>query len=137
MQIKIQTTNLTRRRISPDYIVRIAKKSVKALGKNYSKVDISVVLTDKKNIRKLNRIYRKKDRTTDILSFNYSLGYNKKKEIEGELFLCPAFIEESARENKVSFEKELAFVLSHGILHLSGMRHGKRMYDLQDKVCSN
>jgi len=134
MQINIQTTNLTKRKISHVYIGRIARKAVQFSEKRFSKVDISIVLTNKKNIRELNRAYRKKDRPTDVLSFNYSLGYNRKKEIEGELFLCPAFIAESARENTVSFEKELGFVLSHGIFHLLGMRHGKRMYELQDKV---
>ena len=31
-------------------------------------------------------------------------------------------------------QKELAFVLSHGVLHLLGMKHGRRTYEIQDEI---
>jgi rRNA maturation RNase YbeY len=56
--------------------------------------------------------------------------------LEGELALCLEIIASQAKKNKVIFQKELAFVLSHGVLHLLGMRHGKKMYEIQDIASS-
>ena len=86
-------------------------------------------------MKKINRKYRRKNKPTDVLSFIYTSGYNKGgKILEGELALCPEIILSQAKENEVTFQKELAFVLSHGVLHLLGMRHGEKMYGIQDEV---
>ena len=62
-----------------------------------------------------------------MLSFNLDSGYNKnRKVLEGELVLCPNVIAKNARENKVNFSRELAFVLAHGVLHILGWRAWER-----------
>lgn len=121
------------RKISQSFIRKVAKKTLFLSGKKINQLSLSIVLVGEKKIRALNRIYRKKNKPTDILSFNYSSGYNKKG-VEGELFLCPEVIKKSAKEKNVSFQKELAFVLSHGVLHLLGMKHGRRTYEIQDEI---
>ena len=87
------------------------------LGKSY---DLSVAFVTKKEIQKLNRIYRKIDKPTDVLSF--SLG-----KTEGEILIC----EEVARKNAAAFLRAypgyLRFLFIHAMLHLKGMRHGSRM----------
>lgn len=133
MRTIVEINNLTKKRIDPNFVKKIIRKTVKLSGTNLDLFEISVVFVEKKEIRKLNRTWRKKDRATDVLSFLYSSGYNKGV-VEGEIFLCLEVIEKSAGEHQVSFKKELAFVLSHGILHLLGWRHGKKMYGIQDKV---
>jgi len=133
------------RGIEKPFIEKIAKRTLAASGKKIAAFFVSIVFVDKAEIRKINRKYRKINKSTDILSFDYSLEYNKRKAIAGglpaevsaktgELLLCPEVIEESAKKNKVSFQEELAFVLAHGVLHLLGFRHGKKMFDLQDKI---
>jgi len=146
--LKIDFHNQTGIKINKSFINKVAKKTLLLSGKRVKRVSLSIVFVGKKKIQALNRLYRKKNEVTDILSFNYSSGYNKERIeglpasrqrrealLAGELFLCSEMIKKSARENNVSFRKELAFVLSHGILHLLGFRHGKKMYELQDKVC--
>ena len=130
----IEIVGKTKKRIAGSFIEKIIKKTLAVSGKKVAGFSVSVVFADKGKILEINQKYRKINKATDILSFNYSSGYNKKK-IEGELFLCPEVIEQSAKDQEVSFQKELAFVLSHGILHLLGFRHGKKMYKLQDNVC--
>jgi len=131
--------------IEKPFIEKIVKRTLAASGKKIAAFFVSIVFIDKAEIRKINRKYRKINKSTDILSFDYSLEYNKRKAIAGglpaevsaktgELLLCPEVIEESAKKNKVSFQEELAFVLAHGVLHLLGFRHGKKMFDLQDKI---
>jgi len=130
----IEIVGKTKKRIAGSFIEKIIKKTLAVSGKKVAGFSVSVVFADKGKILEINQKYRKINKATDILSFNYSSGYNKKK-IEGELFLCPEVIEKSDKDQEVSFQKELAFVLSHGILHLLGFRHGKKMYKLQDNVC--
>ena len=97
--------------------------------------DISIVFVGEAESRKINRKYRKKNKSTDVLSFNLDSGYNKNgKSLEGELVLCPDVIAKNVRGNKVDFSRELAFVLAHGVLHILGWRHGKKMFELQDGI---
>jgi len=63
-----------------------------------------------KEIRKLNRKYRSKDKETDVLSF----------EDLNEIVLCPKVLKKRAERGKSTFSKELSLSLIHGILHLLG-----------------
>ncbi len=104
-------------------------------------VGIGVAFVSEDEIRALNRIYRKKDRPTDVLSFS---GFPKRADIVatdgrieiGDLVLDPSYIRLAAEEDGVSFETEMAFIFSHGILHLLGYRHGRKMFSIQEVVAS-
>ena len=134
--MKIEIVRKTKKRIERAFVEKIVKKTRAASGKRAGNFSVSVVFAGKEEIRRLNRKYRKKNKATDVLSFDYSLGYNIRgsKNITGEVILCPEIIEKSAKEHEISFREELAFVLSHGILHLLGFRHGKKMYGIQEKI---
>ncbi|MFA5871522.1 MAG: rRNA maturation RNase YbeY [Parcubacteria group bacterium] len=139
MKLSVEINNLTRKKISQTRLTEITKDVIKYAKFKAGSLSLSVVFVGKSRIKNLNQTYRKKNKETDILSFNYSLGYNAKKRdgqaaLEGELIICPDVIAQSAKKHKVDFEKELAFVFSHGILHLFGFRHSKRMYSIQDKI---
>jgi len=130
---EIEIINEAAGRPNKDFVREVVRKTVRLSGIKVKKASLSVIFASRTKIRSLNRKYRGRNKSTDVLSFNYSSGYNKEK-VEGELFLCPKMIEKSAKKHEVSFRKELAFVLSHGVLHLLGMRHGKKMYGIQDEV---
>ncbi len=134
----IELFNKTKRKVEAGLIRKVVKRTVALSGKKADNLAISVVLTDKAEIRALNRRYRGKNKPTDILSFNYAARYNRKKgALEGELVLCADIIAQYARKSGLAFEHELAFVLGHGVLHLLGMSHSKKMYALQDEVASD
>jgi probable rRNA maturation factor len=136
MKISIEIANQTKNKIKEDYIKNIIRKTISKSEIKILDFSVSVVLLEKGEMREINRKYRRKNEATDVLSFIYTSRYNKGgKTLEGELALCPEKITIQAKGNKVAFQKELAFVLSHGVLHLLGFRHGKKMFDLQDKVC--
>ncbi|MDO8590392.1 MAG: rRNA maturation RNase YbeY [bacterium] len=97
------------------------KESV--LGKTY---DLSLVFASREMLWKLNRTYRSKDETTDILSFPLD-------KTRGEIFIN---LEETRKESKKfgrDFENFLAFLFIHGLVHLKGFRHGSRMEALEKK----
>lgn len=135
MKTSIEITNRTKKKVEKKIVDRVIRETLKLSKSKISDFSASVVLVGKKEIENINRIYRKKRKPTDVLSFIYSSLYNKRgKALEGELVLCPEIIADNAKKNKVTFQKELAFVLSHGTLHILGFRHGKKMFGLQDEV---
>jgi len=110
----IQITNLTKRKIDEKFLIGLAKKVLKE--ENREKDNLSIVFVNKKRIWELNKKYRKKDKPTDVLSFGDELN---------EIVICPAIVKTpSCRQ---AGKKELERVLIHGILHLFGYEHSKKM----------
>jgi rRNA maturation RNase YbeY len=64
---------------------------------------------------------------TDIITFDNS---EKKKEIEGDIFVSIDRIKENAKNENEVFEKELKRVMAHGLLHLMGYKDKKE----EDKI---
>jgi probable rRNA maturation factor len=52
----------------------------------------------------------------------------------GQLFLCYDYIVKAAEEDGVSLEREMAYILSHGVLHLLGYDHTEEMFAIQDCI---
>ncbi|MFW0862142.1 MAG: rRNA maturation RNase YbeY [Candidatus Komeilibacteria bacterium] len=92
-----------------------AKIAVKKL--KLSKIDISVIFVTEAKIKQLNKLYRKKDKITDVLSFFYGN--------EGEIFICLKQARRQAKENNVSIESELVKLTIHGLAHIAGHDHEK------------
>jgi len=94
------------------------------------KTEISVLFTDDKFIRSLNNKYRGIDKPTDVLSFSLSEGSVKTPESESDTLLGDIIISVETAQRQAdklnhSREKELAVLLIHGLLHLTGYDHEK------------
>ncbi len=87
------------------------------LAKEKSKLILSVALVNSYRIKELNRKYRRKNRPTDVLSFQYGK--------EGEIVICLSEVRKNAKNFNSTFKKELKKVLIHGVLHLLGENHEK------------
>lgn len=107
-----------------------AQKLLDLLG--YSDFDLGIWLTTNNTIRKYNRLYRKKDKPTDILSFpNYpNLRPGKrinKKTLEekdlGDIIISLEYSVREAKQLRVSLQKQLQQLLVHGVCHLLGYTH--------------
>jgi len=81
----------------------------------------TVILCSDYMIRKLNRLYRKKDKATDVLSFRFG-----DDDLLGEVYISLQRAAVQARRYGVSYEDELKRLLVHGLLHLIGYDHIKR-----------
>ncbi len=133
------------RPVPPAWIRRLSALVLKSVkGASFGKkAELSVVLTGDGEVRKLNRLYRKKDKTTDVLSFPLLEG-KKLKAGKGSIPLgdvvlsLPQTKRQAARQGR-DFRAELALLLTHGILHLLGYDHAtkaqeKKMFGLQTKI---
>lgn len=103
-------------------------------------VGLSVIAVSSEKIRELNNEYRDRDQATDILSFGEYAGQEDLAEdtaqevFLGEIFFCPAFIAEAAAEDAVTLRREMAYIFSHGVLHLVGYDHEEEMFAIQERV---
>jgi probable rRNA maturation factor len=150
MKINLEINNVTQSPIEEGFFEAVIEKTFAQLKYDFledAEIGISIALVAKEEIRKLNKEYRKNDSVTDILSFPeyMSLKEIKKaagKEKSGELFLgelilCYDDIKEYGEKEGLKLEKEIANVITHGILHLVGFEHGEEMFGIQKIVTSN
>ena len=68
-------------------------------------------------INKINKEFLKHDRSTDIITFDYSGNHF---EIDGEIFISTGDAKINAKKYNVSLSKEFTRLIIHGILHLKG-----------------
>lgn len=73
--------------------------------------------------QKINNEYRNKDYPTDVISFSFWENSPIKTQLLGEIFLNYEKLTKQAIEYNHSIERELGFLISHGIFHLLGYDH--------------
>ena len=103
----------------------LARMKREILGARY---ELSVVVLGERAMRALNRTYRTRDTSTDILSFALSPA-------EGELYLSMRDVTKKAPRFGMSARHYLAYLFIHGCLHLKGHDHGRTMERLEDSWC--
>jgi len=113
----IEINNLTTVKIDKEFFKEITEKVLE--GEKKKEANLSIALVGQGRIRELNKRYRGKNRITDVLAFpNKEIGL-------GETVICLREVKKNAKRFSSTFEKELARVLIHGILHLLGYDHEK------------
>ncbi|MBI2096432.1 MAG: rRNA maturation RNase YbeY [Candidatus Taylorbacteria bacterium] len=112
--MRTAVANLTKKRL-PRLPLQAAKDAV--LGKDYS---LSVAFVDSRRSRLINKSYRGKEGTADVLAFPLA-------ESEGEIILCPRAAEVRASLFGLPLKKYLHYLFIHALLHLKGYTHGSKM----------
>ncbi len=113
----IEVVNRQRRlQVDTEAWSSFATKALDAIGKNESSATIAFV--SDRRIRELNRQFRGMDKATDVLSFPADEETNL-----GDVAVSVETAATQAKENGLSFENEIAQLILHGLLHLSGYDH--------------
>ena len=116
----LEITNTTKRNAPSIPFVAIKEK---ILGTKY---DLSLVFTGNALIHKLNKIYRHKNKATNILSFPIEKN-------AGEIFINLTQANQEFKKYFVSKDEHLTHLLIHGLLHLKGWRHSSKMESEEKK----
>ena len=108
-------------------------------GKN---IIFTILLTNSLNIKKLNKKFRSRNKSTDVLSFPYFSSNNiklpyKKSIYIGDIATCYEIINIRSKKNNFQLEFDKAWV--HGFLHLLGFGHIKnkdysKMKEIEKKI---
>ena len=104
-------------------------KKISKIVKFFNKKDITftILLTSSLNMKKLNKKFRKINKTTDVLSFPSLSSKNLKLIKDKKIYIgdVAASYEIINRRSKKNFLKEFDKVWVHGLLHLIGYDHIK------------
>lgn len=106
---------------------------------------VSISLVGESRMRSLNKTYRSKDSSADVLSFpmakGRSAGYSGEYGIidVGDIFICLQSAKKKAESQNIPLKEHLAFLTVHGFLHLLGFDHKnpaetKKMFAVQSKI---
>jgi len=136
---------LCKRRMTPSIdrrkLLRRAERLLKIL--ELPDRELSILLCGDEEIRELNRVYRNKDRATDVLSFAQQEGPagHLHPEILGDVVISLPTALRQAERRGVALMEEVLFLLVHGVLHLLGHEHvgvsssvGRAMRKEQDRL---
>ena len=105
-------------------------KICKAFPKKYQflnkKVSFTLLLSNNRNIKKLNKNFRNKNRSTDILSFPSTKKLKiSKQSYFGDIIISYNFIDKPKSQPLRNFREKLIKTFIHGFLHLLGFDHKK------------
>tara|TARA_B100000424_G_scaffold261130_1_gene245716 strand:+ start:430 stop:900 length:471 start_codon:yes stop_codon:yes gene_type:complete len=86
---------------------------------------LSVRLTDDREIKDLNKMYRKKNEPTNVLSFSSNEGKKDKSvfQVLGDLVISRDTAIRELKNTKKTFEQHISHLTVHGFLHLLGYIH--------------
>ena len=108
---------------------RIAKLS-EIKDFTYKNSEFTILLTNNKKMRQLNKKFRNNNKTTDVLSFPLT-NIKKKKKYLGDIALSYEIINKRSKKTNFNFELDRMWV--HGYLHLIGYDH-KRQIDFKKMI---
>lgn len=83
--------------------------------------EINVVLTSSREVRGLNRCFRGKDESTDVLSFPPIP--TKQNDLAGDIVISTEIAQQNARRLGHDVAEEVKILVLHGVLHLAGYNH--------------
>lgn len=104
---------------------------------------VGIKFVSEKTIQGLNKQYRRKNRSTDVLSFASAvvpfIDSVKKEQELGDVVICSAYAQREAKRRHIPFREEYIRLVTHGVLHLSGYDHATeddemKMFALQESV---
>lgn len=122
---------------------REIKRMVRAVAKRIGigNALISIAFVSSGEIKRLNRIYRNRNKPTDVLSFGFSpaSGDEKRFKNTGELIISRFEAKINAKKKGIAVSDEVRLLIVHGVLHLAGYDHEtkkeeKQMFALQNMI---
>ena len=143
--MEVEIRNCTRKPVNESAIKKAVAETLKLLRLKSDAV-LSVALVGEKKMRSLNKSWRKKDATTDVLSFSFleaggnDAGATKEA---GEIIICLPVAARQARLYGLSEKKQIARLAAHGTMHIFGLDHERSerehqiMEEIQKKITEN
>lgn len=110
-------------------LVRKCCQAVLVTEKFEHDAEVSVSFVDNTEIRRLNRLYRDKDKSTDVLSFPlgengvYDVNNESGAYLLGDVVISIETAIKQAQMYNHSLEREVGFLTVHSMLHLLGYDH--------------
>ena len=118
----------------------ICKNLPKSLSFPNKKVYLTLLLSNNKKLKKLNKKFRNKNKHTDVLSFPFEQEKKFLKETYlGDIIISYDYMNKPKDINKKEFKEKTIKIFIHGFLHLLGYDHlnnkdYRKMSNIEEKV---
>ena len=118
-------------------LIRIFPKKYRFIKK---KLSLTILLSNNKNIKKLNKKFRNKNKSTDVLSFPADKKIDiKKSPYIGDIVVSYEFMNKPKTLSALDFKSKVTKTFIHGFLHLLGYDHiklkdFKKMFIEEEKI---
>tara|TARA_B100000035_G_scaffold297924_1_gene291169 strand:- start:715 stop:1176 length:462 start_codon:yes stop_codon:yes gene_type:complete len=125
---------------SQDLFDSICKNFPRSFRFPNKRVYLTLLLSNNKRIKNLNKKFRNKNKHTDILSFPFEKNKRNLKEIYlGDIVISYNYMNNPRNLNSKEFKKKTVKIFIHGFLHLLGYDHikekdYKQMFEMEQKV---
>ena len=125
---------------SQKFFDNICKKFPKKFRFLNKRAYLTLLLSNNKRIKDLNRKFRKKNKHTDVLSFPFEQKKRNLKEIYlGDIIISFNYMNKPKNLNSKEFKQKTIKIFIHGFLHLIGYDHVKekdykKMLHVEQKV---
>ena len=104
-------------------LAQVFPKKYRFIKRNIS---LTILLSNNKNVKKLNKKFRNKDKSTDVLSFPSEKKLNiKKSPYIGDIVVSYEFMNKPKALSTLEFKNKVVKIFIHGFLHLLGYDHIK------------
>tara|TARA_B100000161_G_scaffold201743_1_gene147387 strand:- start:74 stop:535 length:462 start_codon:yes stop_codon:yes gene_type:complete len=128
---------------SQKFFDNICKKFPKKFRFLNKRAYLTLLLSNNKRIKDLNRKFRNKNKHTDILSFPFEQIKKNPKEIYlGDIIISFNYMNKPKNLGSKEFKQKTIKIFIHGFLHLIGYNHikekdYKKMFNMEQKVFSS
>ena len=117
-------------------ILKAAKETLNTAFKSKkNNLEVSFLLTSDSNIRLLNKNYRNKDKSTNVLAFPMNQNTFGEDYIVGDVVISLQKILSESKKLKIQKYKYLSQITIHGVLHLLGFDHkSNKQHEEMNKI---
>lgn len=127
LQVSVRSVRVGRKRL-----LDLAQGVLNCIGE--SSADMGVSFVGDRRMRRLNRQYRHKDRSTDVLAFAFREAraphrFHRSASHLGDVVIALPTARRQARAAQRSVEEEIVTLLIHGVLHLCGYDHERGRHE--------
>ncbi|MGC3973257.1 MAG: rRNA maturation RNase YbeY [Nitrospira sp.] len=112
---------LTKRKLHLASLRRLANRILESINESEAFLSLEIVGDDR--MRRLNRTFRHRDKTTDVLAFATREGPGPPSALLGDVVISLPQAIRQARDHQRGIDHELVVLLIHGVLHLCGYDH--------------
>ena len=128
--IIIKSKHWPKRLENIDKIIKLILKQQKLFNFNKNIIYYcNFVLMNDSLIKKFNKLYKKQNKITDVLTFVYKIKKKiNKNEKYCDIMLSAEILAKDAIKNKINFYDHITHIIVHSLLHISGYKH-KNNYD--------
>ena len=124
----IITIQKPRRKLDPGALLEFSSR---AQGAIRLRGTVSVLITGNAQMQRLNRVFRRKNKATDVLSFPGAV-----RGVAGDIAISADIAAANAKAFGHTLQQEIQILLLHGMLHLAGYDHENDAGEMSRKEAS-